>query len=181
MIQVPQIEPILNLEVVDMVDLRDPIECPEDAVKYLGPLSLHRPYEQCFAIFVTNRLRPLAYMRCGSGSRRSALIDMQSVVASTLLLDAAAVILVHTHPGIAAKPHTPSTQDIKTTEKLQEVFSWFGLSLLDSFILEHCDDAESASLSLTSIVNWIKDHEGSESNETPVKEEPEPERLVANV
>ena len=177
MIQVPQIEPILNLEVVDMVDLRDPIECPEDAVKYLGPLSLHRPYEQCFSIFLSNHLRPLAFMRCGSGSRRSSLIDLQSVVASTLLLDAAAVILVHTHPGIATKPHTPSSQDIATTKKLQEVFGWFGLSLLDSFILEHCDDPEHDSISLTSITNWIKDHQ----DEKPVEENPEPERLVANV
>ena len=168
-----QIEPILNLDVVDRIALREPIKNPKDVIQYLGELAVCHPVEQVFAVFLTENLRPISFMCGGVGNHHKTLVDVRGIVASALLLNSEAVILAHTHPSLSAKPQTPSNQDIETTKRLQVILSFFGMSLLDSFILEHCAD-NLEHLSLTSIINWIKDNESTPETEKS-------EQLVANI
>ena len=164
----PQIEPVLDLNVIDRIALRSPIRNQEDAVKYLSKLII-RPIEQVFAVFLASNLKPIAYMCCGSGNSHRCLVDVRGLVASALMINAEAVILVHTHPALAGKPHTPSQRDLRTTKKLREILDFFGMTLMDSFILEHCSE-NLEHLSLTSIIDWIKDAESASETEEPEKE-----------
>ncbi len=170
----PQIEPILSLEIVDQIALREPIRDAYDAVQYLGELALCHPVERVYAIFLAANLRPIAYECGGVGNHHRALVDVRGIVTSALLLHAEAIILVHTHPVLSSQPKTPSQRDIRTTKKLREILAFFGMTLLDSFILEHCND-DTDGISLTSITKWIEDTEYA--NET---EESEPEKEVAH-
>ena len=164
-----QVEPILSLEIVDRIALRAPIRDPSDVIKYLGELAVCYPVERIYAIFLTGNLRPIAYMSGGTGNHHRCLVDVRGIIASALMLNAEAIILTHTHPFLSSQPHTPSEKDIETTKKLQEVLSFFNMTLLDSFILEHCAENQEK-LSLTSILKWIKNTE-SENSDTVSEQE----------
>lgn len=168
----PQIEPLINLQIVDYIQSRDPITSPAKAAAYIGELALTRPFEQAFAIYVDGELRPMAVMQCGVGTPCRTPIDLQSIVVSAILLYSRGLILVHTHPAGGSDVGQPSSTDIETTKELTEKLRWFGIKLIDSFLLEHCAD-QTDGVSLTSIKNWIKTHEEDSDNNEPNKQSEE--------
>ena len=171
MIYIPQVEPVLNLEVINRIQSRTAITNPKAVVQSLGELALMKPYEQSFALFLDGGLHPIATICCGQGTPCRTLIDLQTIVSSALLLCSKAVIIVHTHPA-GCQTEQPSTADIKTTEDLLEKFRWFGITLVDSFILLHCADDQDG-VSYISILDWIKAHENNTKNNEPTEEVPE--------
>lgn len=172
----PQIEPLVNLEIIDYIQSREPIKSPAEAAAHIGELALTRPFEQSFAIFLDGDLHPIAVMQCGAGTPNRTPVDVHSIVVSAILLYSRGVILAHTHPAGGSDVGQPSSTDIETTRDLDEKLRWFGIKLVDSFLLEHCAD-QTDGLSLTSIKNWIKSHEkeNSETNKTNETEEQMPE------
>lgn len=173
----PQIEPMVNLQIIDYIQSRDPIINPAKAAAYLGELALTRPFEQAFAIYVDGDLHPMAVLQCGVGTPNRTPIDLQSIIVSAILLYSRGVVLVHTHPAAGGDTGQPSSTDIKTTKELTEKLHWFGIRLVDSFLLEHCAD-QTDGISLTSIKNWIKTHENDNENNETVKEEEVPEAAM---
>ena len=165
---------MVNLQIIDYIQSRDPITSPAKAAAYIGELALTRPFEQAFAIYVDGELRPMAVMQCGVGTPNRTPLDLQSIVASAILLYSRGVILAHTHPAGGSDIGRPSTTDVETTKDLTEKLKWFGIRLVDSFLLEHCAD-QTDGISLTSIKNWIKSHEkeDAENNEPNEKSEEE--------
>ena len=166
---IPQIEPLINLEVINRIQARNPISDAVEAARALGEIALIKPYEQAYAIYLDGSLRPIAIQQCGQGTPNRTPIDIQGVVASAILLCARGVAVAHTHPA-GASTDKPSTADLETTKDLKEKLRWFGITLVDSLLLEHCCDG-SDSVSVKSIFQWLDDYE--ENNEENKNIEPE--------
>jgi len=89
-------------------------------------------HEESWVLLLNNAHRPLAKMMITVGSIASTIIDHRRIVKEALMNNATAVILFHNHPS--GDP-TPSSADIKETEKLRNACAFFDISLLDHIII----------------------------------------------
>lgn len=66
------------------------------------------------------------------GATNSAIIDTKDIFSEAIKIGAPKIIIVHNHPsGIS----TPSNQDIKFTQKMEQASKIIGIQLLDHIII----------------------------------------------
>ena len=80
-------------------------------------------------LFLDAQHRLIAFREMFLGTLDSATVHPREVLRETLVLNAAAVILVHNHPSGVAEP---SASDVKITERLRHA-----LQLIDVRVLDH--------------------------------------------
>lgn len=112
--------------------------------KYVG-----RKDEMVSMICMDNKCRVLYWGIVSEGSVNAAEVSIRKIVQSALTQNSSNVIIAHNHPnGLAI----PSSQDIKTTEKIKAALSAVGINLLDHIIIA---DDDFVSISESETANLI--------------------------
>ncbi len=114
--------------------------------KYIG-----RKDEMVSMICMDNKCRVLNWSIVSEGSVNAAEVSIRKIVQNALTQNSSNVIIAHNHPnGLAI----PSSQDIKTTERIKSALAAVGINLLDHIIIADDDfisisDSENANLVTT--------------------------------
>ena len=108
------------------------ITSSDDVVRMMRPQLDKLPYEECWAIYLTNSNRLIEQQRISQGGVQGTVVDHRLVVKRALELLATRLILVHNHPSGAAEP---SGADKQLTRQLKEAAALFDIRLLDHLIV----------------------------------------------
>lgn len=108
------------------------IASSDDVVRMMRPQLDKLPYEECWAIYLTNSNRLIEQQRISQGGVQGTVVDHRLVVKRALELLATRLILVHNHPSGAAEP---SGADKQLTRQLKEAAALFDIRLLDHLIV----------------------------------------------
>ena len=102
------------------------------AYNAIKPLIKYPEQEELFMICLTraNTIKDIHFV--GLGTDSSVLISNKIIARYAVIDMACGVILVHTHPSGNS---TPSTADIKATERLREALKLFDIELMDHIII----------------------------------------------
>lgn len=108
------------------------ISSSDDVVRMMRPQLEALPYEECWALFLTNSNRLIESVRVSQGGVQGTVVDHRLVVKRALELLATRLILVHNHPSGLAEP---SGDDQRVTRRLKEAAALFDIRLLDHLIV----------------------------------------------
>lgn len=112
-------------------EITDNIESLSDVTaKYQGIGEEQK--EHLYAIFLDNANQEIGDKLIGLGGKDSVQFDFQDITRTVILVNAAAVILVHNHPSSIPEP---TQSDIETTEELHETLDILDIQLLDHVII----------------------------------------------
>jgi|GEM_PF-3299645 len=95
-------------------------------------LLINEPQEVLYVVSLNNRHVVLGITEVSRGGLTSAMVDQRVFFAAPLLLNAAAIIVVHNHPSGYSEP---SSEDYALVRKIQSGCEIFGLRLLDSVVI----------------------------------------------
>ena len=109
-----------------------PIKESSQAAGYLHDDLKSLDHEESWVLFLNSANIPLTKKMITTGTIMSTLIDHRRIIKEALNCNATAIILFHNHPSGVP---TPSTADIKETEKLRKACEIFDISLLDHIIV----------------------------------------------
>lgn len=115
----------------DGPDVPHLIRTPEEASRYADSLRA-RDREVFAAILFNTRNGVIGMHECSSGSIASTIVDPAIVFKAALLANAAAVILIHTHPS--GDP-TPTAEDVVATKRVIDAGKMIGIPVLDHVVL----------------------------------------------
>ncbi|KAB2878429.1 MAG: hypothetical protein F9K34_17765 [Albidovulum sp.] len=105
---------------------------PRAASRWLAEHLDQEPYETFGALFLDTKHALIGESILYRGTLNRAAVEPRGVLASALLLNAAAVIVFHNHPS--GDP-TPSPEDIAFTHRLSEACELVGLRLVDHLVI----------------------------------------------
>ncbi len=88
--------------------------------------------EHVYAVFLDNSNEEIGDKLLGLGGRDQTQFDIQDLVRTAALVNAAAVILVHNHPS--GNPE-PTEQDKDVTKEIADALEIIGVQLLDHAII----------------------------------------------
>lgn len=88
-------------------------------------------YESCFVIYFDNSLKSIGWFKHSSGGMCASIIDPKLVIGTALKIGATAIALTHNHPSGSL---TPSSEDIRVTEKIKNACGFLDLTLIDHII-----------------------------------------------
>lgn len=117
--------------------LREPPASPEQRaaamIAHLRAVVLAPPHrrERGHAIFVDTNSNWLGDAPCGLGTMSTLTLRLRSLMGEALRLDAAGIILAHSHPSGHCRP---SGCDIAATRRLIEVAGALEVTLIDHLI-----------------------------------------------
>ncbi len=104
----------------------------EDAGQFLIPRFLGRRDETVMLVCLDTKMKAVSCRMIASGDVSAAHISVRKVVEQALAQNAPYVLLGHNHVnGLAL----PSSEDVATTQRLQEALSLVGVTLLDHIIV----------------------------------------------
>ncbi|OGC38629.1 hypothetical protein A3K42_01115 [candidate division WWE3 bacterium RBG_13_37_7] len=112
------------------------IKTPEDIYNVIKPQILGKKKEYLYVISLNTKGKIIDTTLLSTGTTNAALINPVDVYKTALIKRASSIILVHNHPS---NDPTPSTEDIKVTEKLAKVSKELGIPLVDHIIA--CDSS----------------------------------------
>jgi DNA repair protein RadC len=92
----------------------------------------HRRQEHLGAVLLDARRRILKQHEIYVGTVDSALVSTRDIISSTLLENAAGLVLFHNHPSGSC---APSDQDLAFTDKLKGILSLCDIKLVDHLII----------------------------------------------
>lgn len=119
---------------------RDLLDKPHTVKAYLQAKLGGLGHEAFGVLFLDNRLKVIRYMEMSHGTLNQASVYPREVVKAALRLNAAAVIVAHSHPGGASEA---SNADIAMTAHLKQA-----LALVDVRLLDHVIVAQNSTSSL---------------------------------
>lgn len=102
------------------------------AARLLAPYLRVLDHEECWALFLNRRNRPLGKEMIGSGGLNDTPIDSRVVMRLALEKKATAVILFHNHPSGSPEP---GTADVRQTASLRAALAALNITLLDHIII----------------------------------------------
>ena len=128
---------ILRLQEVPLPVGTGPVDNPEACAEYLRQRlvnsQLYNPdVENFMGLYVNTRRRPIGFVLLSHGTLDTILVHPREVFKAAIVLNAAAVIVSHTHPS--GDP-TPSEADIKVTRDLIRAGQLLKIELLDHIVL----------------------------------------------
>ncbi|MCD8324500.1 MAG: JAB domain-containing protein [Clostridiales bacterium] len=112
----------------------DSVHSPDAVVKMLNAcMGLEtRAEEYAYMVAVDSACHVLGIFEVAHGTVNSALIGMREIFIRALLSGAAAIFLVHNHPG--ANP-APSQEDKQVCQRTKETCALMGIRLMDFIIV----------------------------------------------
>lgn len=109
-----------------------PIKESAQAAGYLHEDLKALDHEESWVLFLNSANIPLTKKMITTGTIMSTPIDHRRIIKEALNCNATAIILFHNHPSGVP---TPSSADIKETERLRNACNFFDISLLDHIIV----------------------------------------------
>lgn len=103
----------------------------EDAHSHLKDLS-ESPQEIVKALYLNTQNEVIGNYIVSKGTVKSTLLSAADVIRPALLCGASGIIIGHNHPSGET---SPSSEDIKMTEKLKEACNLMDIKLLDHLII----------------------------------------------
>lgn len=110
----------------------EPINNPQSAVKFVGDKIRDFDREVLCVINLSASGEPLNYTFASIGALNMALGEPRELLKTSILSNSANMILLHNHPGGSL---TPSSEDIKLTDKMIQLCDLVGIPLLDHVII----------------------------------------------
>ena len=110
----------------------EPMNSAEAAVKVLHDTFRDYDREVICLVNLNSNLQPINLNIVSMGALDQAMFHPRELLKSTVLSNAASVIIMHNHPSGKL---TPSPQDIAMTDRLQQIFSLMGIDILDHVII----------------------------------------------
>ena len=105
---------------------------PQDVRNFLLIHYKHLGFEELGVILLNQRHRFLAFERLAEGSVAAVNVPLRRLLELCFRHHAAAVMLVHNHPGGSAEA---SAEDQRTTRRIEEALTMIEVRLLDHFIV----------------------------------------------
>jgi DNA repair protein RadC len=107
------------------------IEKPEDVERLLEPLKFCDT--ENFVILHLDAVNNVSgYQICSHGTATASLVHMREVFKAAILSNAVSILVAHNHPGGSL---TPSSDDIKTTERLVAAGQLLDIPVIDHVIV----------------------------------------------
>lgn len=125
---------VVRVKLVDDAPLfsNEPISSPEKAVMLIGEELKASDREMFCVLHLNAKGKPLSMSVISIGELTATLVHPREVFKSSILANAASVILLHNHPS---GDITPSEYDKKTTQMLTEVGNLLGIQVIDHIIV----------------------------------------------
>ena len=109
----------------------EPMNNPDVAIRVMNEFLSQMDRELFCIVNLQADLTPINMNIVSVGSLNEALINPREIFKSAILSNAHSMMLIHTHPSGNL---TPSTSDIQTTARMQELGELMGISLVDHII-----------------------------------------------
>ncbi len=111
---------------------RKQIRCSTDIYDYFSPLMCDLPVEECWIMLLNQAAKIIDTLRISQGGLSSTQVDVRCVLREALLKRATAIVLCHNHPSGNV---TPSTDDDRLTQALDQASKTMNIRLLDHIIV----------------------------------------------
>mgnify|MGYP000178954483 FL=1 len=109
----------------------EPMNNPDAAIRVMNEFLSQMDRELFCIVNLQADLTPINMNIVSVGSLNEALINPREIFKSAILSNAHSMMLIHNHPSGNL---TPSTSDIQTTARMQELGELMGISLVDHII-----------------------------------------------
>lgn len=109
----------------------EPMDNPDVAIRVMNEFLSQMDRELFCIVNLQADLTPINMNIVSVGSLNEALINPREIFKSAILSNAHSMMLIHNHPSGNL---TPSTSDIQTTARMQELGELMGISLVDHII-----------------------------------------------
>ena len=110
---------------------KEPMNNPDAAIRVMNEFLSQMDRELFCIVNLQADLTPINMNIVSVGSLNEALINPREIFKSAILSNAHSMMLIHNHPSGNL---TPSTSDIQTTARMQELGELMGISLVDHII-----------------------------------------------
>ena len=110
---------------------KEPMNNPDTAIRVMNEFLSQMDRELFCIVNLQADLTPINMNIVSVGSLNEALINPREIFKSAILSSAHSMMLIHNHPSGNL---TPSTSDIQTTARMQELGELMGISLVDHII-----------------------------------------------
>ena len=104
----------------------------QDVADFMGPLAANHDREHFWVLLLNGKNTVIGLNLVSVGSLTAALVHPREVYKAAILGNAAAVILVHSHPSVDP---TPSLEDRTLTKRLCEAGELLGIKVVDHIVL----------------------------------------------
>ncbi len=114
------------------------IKSIEQIVNIFEPLLKNEKQEYLYGLYLDSRQNLIKYVMLYKGGLNEHYIHPRDIFREAIKLNAAAVILLHNHPSGECEP---SSKDVETTLRIQELGKEIGIPLIDHLIIgtkRHC-------------------------------------------
>jgi proteasome lid subunit RPN8/RPN11 len=115
----------------------EPLSNPETAIKILRDVFKEYDREVVCVVNLKTNMQPVNLNIVSIGAIDQAIVHPRELLKSSILANAASVLIMHTHPSGNL---TPSTLDISMTDRMQQVFSIMGIDIVDHIIIGDNDN-----------------------------------------
>lgn len=130
--QLPKFKLCIVREPAPDAEERIVIRRPQDAVRYLAPLSLACE-EYFLALHLNAKNEVMGLHEVSHGTLSASLVHPREVFKAALIANSFAILVCHNHPsGSVLKP---SPEDIETTRQLVEAGKFMGVNVIDHLII----------------------------------------------
>ena len=114
----------------------EPVNSPEAAVRIIADTLRNYDREVFCVVNLRNDLKPINANVVSVGTLNASIAHPREILKSTILSNAAAVMLLHNHPSGNL---TPSREDIELTARMQEICTMLGTPVQDHIIVGNDD------------------------------------------
>jgi DNA repair protein RadC len=121
-------------QVVQEVEARHIIRCPEDAARVAAHFIGDDDREVFFVMCLNTKNEVVAVHRCHIGSLNASIVHPREVFKAAILNNAASIIVAHQHPSGDV---TPSKEDVEMTRRLAEAGRILGIEVLDHLVINY--------------------------------------------
>lgn len=111
---------------------RDAITCSRDIYQYFYPLMCDLPVEECWLLLLNRSMKVLERVKISGGGLTETSVDIRCVLREALIKRATSIALCHNHPSGNT---TPSSGDIRLTERLKKSAEVMNIALIDHVVL----------------------------------------------
>ncbi len=108
------------------------IKSSKDAYNYLYPFMCDLPHEEFWILLCNHSNKVIDRQVIGRGGLASVIVDTKLIIRHALDHLASAIVLCHNHPSGNL---TPSNEDIKLTQRVQEAAKLLDIRVLDHIII----------------------------------------------
>lgn len=110
----------------------EPLSSPEAVIRLMAETLREYDREVVAVVNLQADLCPINMNIVSMGALDQALVHPREIMKSSILSNAAAVMLVHNHPSSRLYP---SKEDIRVTDRMAQVFQLFGIEFIDHVIV----------------------------------------------